>query len=1052
MNYKNNIDEILEDIESIVSKRTVIRDFSVAESMLKSRYCFKDEKCYLDIVDRMLSVLPQEDYRTRFLRSAMKHRWVLGATPELSNLGTVDKSNVMDIGRGLPISCFVTKVLDDMGSIIGNFRDIAVLGSLGGGVGIDFSDVAGLGEKIKNGTTAGIIPFVQVHNALTIAISQGSLRRASFVVKSKIGHPDYFEFINVRNPNGGDANRKALKMHHTIEFDDEFMESVLLDTETKFKEVRNGEEIGSYPSFDLLTQYLDINTETGEPFALFSGNTKRNRSDVYRLNDIHVTSSNLCFTGDMMLLTDKGYKSFFDLFNEGGEINVISDIRADNAESLNNANEFDMNSYIPNQNFSKMLSDTDKKGREYIQRKEVVTRKASKVQLTQKDAKIFRVTLANGTILKCTEDHKFYVFRDRKRLLKIPLKEVLLTDNVFLQSATGSFGTSGSYEEGYLLGSMFGDGYFMTKEQANEKDLKYKCDNARFKFWNEEKSYLEKIDSFVNKLCKDLDIEKPVPRVFVYNDNNITEYNSRELALYFKNKYNILSKKDVDFIYSLSEKAFIGFFQGFMDADGSGYKTVYEKSTGKFTYGVQVVQTNEKLLQIIQTMLQNFGITSNIHKNSEGGTFIDRRMDKDYNCNDRFRLDITQKSVALIQEMFGSVFLIDRKEEKLSVYKNERNKLFETDIFKANQNMTKIKSIDFIGREDVYDCTQYDTHSLIVNGVAVGNCMEILLEHTTDEIAVCCLASYNLEFFDEYVQYLDLLVESTAFFLHHVLEETYKLCDIISIRKPEYKDTLTKVKKAIRDDHSIGMGVMGYHTGMQKRGIAFESPMSVGYTKNIFTKIRKSADMVNEKLGHEFGSCTKASRVGLVRCFSNMIAVAPTSSISIIAGIPSPGIDPDLAVCYNLQQEEGANEIRNPYFAEILKAYAEERGLSETWIEDQWRFIRLDRGSVQNLEWLDENIKLVYKTAFEIDQNYVVELAALRQESIDQSQSLNLWFRADCHKKELFNIFVKAWKLGCKTIYYRRMRQTLSTNSGNESLNDVTKQEDHKYQECVNCQ
>lgn len=624
MNYKNNIDEILEDIESIVSKRTVIRDFSVAESMLKSRYCFKDEKCYLDIVDRMLSVLPQEDYRTRFLRSAMKHRWVLGATPELSNLGTVDKSNVMDIGRGLPISCFVTKVLDDMGSIIGNFRDIAVLGSLGGGVGIDFSDVAGLGEKIKNGTTAGIIPFVQVHNALTIAISQGSLRRASFVVKSKIGHPDYFEFINVRNPNGGDANRKALKMHHTIEFDDEFMESVLLDTETKFKEVRNGEEIGSYPSFDLLTQYLDINTETGEPFALFSGNTKRNRSDVYRLNDIHVTSSNLC--------------------------------------------------------------------------------------------------------------------------------------------------------------------------------------------------------------------------------------------------------------------------------------------------------------------------------------------------------------------------------------------------------------------------------------------MEILLEHTTDEIAVCCLASYNLEFFDEYVQYLDLLVESTAFFLHHVLEETYKLCDIISIRKPEYKDTLTKVKKAIRDDHSIGMGVMGYHTGMQKRGIAFESPMSVGYTKNIFTKIRKSADMVNEKLGHEFGSCTKASRVGLVRCFSNMIAVAPTSSISIIAGIPSPGIDPDLAVCYNLQQEEGANEIRNPYFAEILKAYAEERGLSETWIEDQWRFIRLDRGSVQNLEWLDENIKLVYKTAFEIDQNYVVELAALRQESIDQSQSLNLWFRADCHKKELFNIFVKAWKLGCKTIYYRRMRQTLSTNSGNESLNDVTKQEDHKYQECVNCQ
>lgn len=623
MNYRDNIEEILGHIESIVEKRVVKRDFSIADAMLKSRYCFKEEQNYNDIVDRMLSVLPGHDYRTKFLKSAMKHRWVIGATPELSNLGTVDKFNPMDIGRGLPISCFVTKVIDDMGSIIGNFRDIAVLGSLGGGVGIDFSDVAGLGEKIKNGTTAGIVPFIQVHNALTIAISQGSLRRASFVVKSKIGHPDYFEFLNIRNPNGGDADRKALKMHHTIEFTDEFMESVIMDGETEFTEVRSGESLGSYPSFDLLTQYLDINTETGEPFAIFTGNTKRNRSKVYEANDIHVTSSNLC--------------------------------------------------------------------------------------------------------------------------------------------------------------------------------------------------------------------------------------------------------------------------------------------------------------------------------------------------------------------------------------------------------------------------------------------MEILLEHTTDEIAVCCLASPNLEYFDEYSEYLDLLVESIAFFLHHVLEETYKLCDVISIRKPEYKDTLAKVKKAIRDDHSIGIGVMGYHTGMQKKSIPFESPMSMGYTENIFSKLRRSADLANERLGREFGSCTKASRVGIVACFSNMLAVAPTSSISIIAGVPSPGIDPDLAVCYNLQQEEGANEIRNPYFAEVMKKYAYENGHNDIWIEDQWRIIRLDRGSVQNLEWLDEHNKLVYKTAFEIDQNYVVELGACRQSHIDQSQSLNLFFRADCHKKELFNIFVKAWKLGIKTIYYRRMRQTLSTMVGN-SLTETVKQQDHKYEECVNCQ
>ena len=627
---KDKIDTIINEMIEIERTRKVKRDLNLANKMLQSRYLYKNEKTYSDLINRVLSVLPQDDYRTKFLRQAMLNTWIIPATPVLSNLGTVDRTKPNNIGRGLPISCFLTSVEDDIAAIIGNHMDISVLGSLGGGVGIDYTNVAGLGEEIKNGTTAGTIPFIQISETISKGISQGSLRRASFVVKNKIGHPDYEEFLQLRNPNGGDQDRKALKIHHTVEFDDEFMYKVLNDEKVQFNEVRNGNLIEEKDAFDILSEFLDINTETGEPFVIFTGNTTKNRSKVYEKNDIHVTNSNLC--------------------------------------------------------------------------------------------------------------------------------------------------------------------------------------------------------------------------------------------------------------------------------------------------------------------------------------------------------------------------------------------------------------------------------------------MEILIQHSREEIAVCCLSSLNLEHYEEFKPFLELLVESTAFFLHHVLTETYELCDIISAEKPEFKYTLDKVKRAIKDDHSIGIGVMGYHTAHQMKHISLESPMAMGYTKEIFSNIRKYADIANEKLGLEFGACTKAKRVGLNSCFSNMIAVAPTSSISLIAGVPSPGIDPDAGVIYNLQQEEGSTSIENPYFMKLMEEYRVENNLSIEWYNEQKKSIIQKRGTVQHLDWLDDYSKSVYKIAYEIDQNYIIELAAARQEHIDQSQSLNLWFYANVHKQILFNIFVKAWRLGIKTIYYRRMKQSMATNDSGSLLSNMSNnvnsytKEQLMYQECTNCQ
>lgn len=324
-------------------------------------------------------------------------------------------------------------------------------------------------------------------------------------------------------------------------------------------------------------------------------------------------------------------------------------------------------------------------------------------------------------------------------------------------------------------------------------------------------------------------------------------------------------------------------------------------------------------------------------------------------------------------------------------------------------------------------------------------CSEIHLhtgpDHTGNErTAVCCLSSLNLETWDEWHDNPQF-IEDIMRFLDNVLQ------DFID-RAP---DTMARAKYAAMRERSVGLGVMGFHSFLQARGIPYESVMAKVWNKRIFKHIREQADQASWVLGEEKGSCPDAieARINRPERFTHKLAVAPTASISIIAGTTSPGIDPITANVYLQKTLSGSFSVRNRHLAAVLEKYG--RNDDATWSD-----ITVSKGSVQHLDFLTQHERDVFKTAFEIDQRWVIEHAADRAGFICQGASNNLWLPADIHKRDLHEIHMQAWKKGVKGLYYCRSlsiqrADTVSKPVG-VAADNVVPQTEPKYDECISCQ
>ena len=282
-------------------------------------------------------------------------------------------------------------------------------------------------------------------------------------------------------------------------------------------------------------------------------------------------------------------------------------------------------------------------------------------------------------------------------------------------------------------------------------------------------------------------------------------------------------------------------------------------------------------------------------------------------------------------------------------------------------------------------------------------CSEIILPTNEERTAVCCLSSLNLENYDDW--------KSDPLFLKDVAE---MLDNVLSYFIANAPDAIARARYSAERERSIGIGALGFHAYLQRNGIAFEGVMAKVANNKMFKHIKEGLDVANLELGKERGEAPDAKGTG--RRFSHVMAIAPNASSSIIMGNTSPSVEPYRANAYRQDTLSGAYLNKNKWLDVIVK----EKSKDEEEYNEIWSSIIANDGSVQHLDILDEATKDVFKTSMEIDQRWVIELAADRQQYIDQAQSLNLFFRPDVNLKYLHACHFLAWKKGLKTLYYCR--------------------------------
>jgi ribonucleoside-diphosphate reductase alpha chain len=322
-------------------------------------------------------------------------------------------------------------------------------------------------------------------------------------------------------------------------------------------------------------------------------------------------------------------------------------------------------------------------------------------------------------------------------------------------------------------------------------------------------------------------------------------------------------------------------------------------------------------------------------------------------------------------------------------------------------------------------------------------CSEIMLHSGPDHLgrertAVCCLSSVNAEMFLEWRDH-PTFVEDVMRFLDNVLQ------DFIDRAPPE----MEPAAYAAWRERSVGLGLMGFHSFLQGQNVPFESALAKSWNMRLFKHLRRQCDAASRVLAEERGACPDAAERGVMERFSHKLAIAPTASISIICGGTSAGIEPIPANIYTHKTLSGSFAVKNPYLERVLEA----KGMNTDKV---WASILANEGSVAHLDFLSDDDKDVFKTAFELDQRWVIELAADRTPEVCQSQSVNIFLPGDVDKWDLHMLHWLAWERGVKSLYYLRSKSIQrAAFAGEEAAQDSAARAAEArtdYDECLACQ
>jgi ribonucleotide reductase alpha subunit len=640
--------------------------------------------------------------KNAYLESERNHSITL-ATPSMAGCRTPEYQMS---------SCVKLDCGDSRGSIESTALAILRYIPLKAGLGINIgrlrhrkAQIGVIGEKISSGGAQ----FAQAFANLTTCISQGGIRKGSATAFYPMWTRDFMTYIEFRMSGNLEADR-IREINFAIQMDaylikklltEEFFtllpvderncpdlyESFFLPDRSKFIELY--EKYSSHPLAIKVESSLMIakitNEVTGSSGTYFQFVDNSNEFTPFLTGEkLKIYLSNLCVAGDSLIHTDSGLHKAVDLYNSQEEFQATIDLRTEQS----------------------------------MQALGCELRPTIGMKLTKSQAQLFKITLMNGLELRSTDWHQFYVQRDscEANPLKIPLNEINIeTDKLLLQSGEGFFGKGGSFNEGYLVGHILGCG---TVRKGH----------ACCVFWDE-----PTLDWFETVVLENKQYTKSS---FTYRNRDTNEYSGKDISETF---FSYLSSKDADCtkLLSKSREFQLGVVQGLFDADATSYKTNHGQT--KFTYGVQIRQKRGKLLQVIQILLQNFGIMSNLSDEKEDQGFYRS-------------LDVASKSLLRLMEKLSevnpnsSMFMNPIKQEKLL----DRIQRLNDVVDDVPHSLMQIKHIKPDRVESVYDTTQTVSNSLIFNGIVTGNCMEIslpteVLDNRGDEgeIALCTLAAQN---------------------------------------------------------------------------------------------------------------------------------------------------------------------------------------------------------------------------------------------------------------------------------------------------------------------
>jgi ribonucleotide reductase alpha subunit len=318
----------------------------------------------------------------------------------------------------------------------------------------------------------------------------------------------------------------------------------------------------------------------------------------------------------------------------------------------------------------------------------------------------------------------------------------------------------------------------------------------------------------------------------------------------------------------------------------------------------------------------------------------------------------------------------------------------------------------------VYDLHVKDHHNFLISSkggscdVLVHNCNEIHLATNDERTAVCCLSSLNLEFFDEWKD--STIVEDLITMLDNVLQAFIDNCP----------DVLHKARYSAIRERSLGLGMMGFHSYLQRKDIPFESALASLANRKIFKLIRERAVKQSRHLAEIHGEPEDMKGTGLRN--AHLLAIAPNANSSIILGC-SPSIEPWKSNAYSHRTRAGTHLVKNVYLERLLEKLGKNT-------PEVWQMIILEQGSVQHLEFLTKEQKDVFKTAFELDQRWIIDHAATRQPFICQGQSVNLFFPSGTDRLYVNEVHLMAWKRGLKGLYYYRSSAERQADSISKSV------------------